>query len=574
MEQGARRRKRTDSSSDEFSNQAKHAKVDEDEDASEIEIEVSSDSDEENGHDAESSMENISSASPGETPLCGFCRAIFEQWEEFLRDEEFEVPHYGYLSDLEASADNGCSLCGQFADAVIAQIDRDESSFEIIAPDLIAPDSDVEEDLHAGHSSESDTAHGMVGQVRMYIPGKGMGHIENTHRLELVQPSTMDTGLLSMVSVADDDRVDVVSQPSDHSFPSTQDSLSLCKQWLRACNSRSKCNLPSPSFLPTRLVFVRGAPRVQVFHDWKGVEKYATLSHCWGNQRFLTLTEGNLHELQEKIPPEALSKTFLDAIFVCRELGIDYIWIDSLCIIQDDPEDWRKEAALMTKVYGHSYINIAASGAVDGSVGLFFPRQTPWRYSIASMPLSGRGWALQERLLPHRTILFTATQAFWECYESVACEIFPKTYPMVLYGDNDAPNRGVFRKEPTHKMPWEHIVTDYAHCSLTFTRDKLVAISGLAREIQQHTKDQYCAGLWGKNIATHLYWLVSYDIIPSNSSPELNDTAPTWSWASVNAPIMMNPIDKLTDSHIVRYVELLDIYTQPNEDPFGPISIG
>jgi len=66
----------------------------------------------------------------------------------------------------------------------------------------------------------------------------------------------------------------------------------------------------------------------------------------------------------------------LDTVLVCQQLGVDYIWIDSLCIIQDDPQDWQKEAALMTKVYGHSYINIAASGAVDGTAGLFFRRST------------------------------------------------------------------------------------------------------------------------------------------------------------------------------------------------------
>lgn len=136
-------------------------------------------------------------------------------------------------------------------------------------------------------------------------------------------------------------------------------------------------------------------------------------------------------------------------------LGLSYIWIDSLCIVQDGVEDWRLKSSLMSSVYGNSSLNIAASGAIDGSYGCFFRRSGSWRCqvkipssqkqsvyecvpfvmyfrSMSEMPLPQRGWAFQERLLPSRTLHFTSTQVFWECYHKVACETFPSQFPTSL----------------------------------------------------------------------------------------------------------------------------------------------
>jgi hypothetical protein len=157
----------------------------------------------------------------------------------------------------------------------------------------------------------------------------------------------------------------------------------------------------------------------------------------------------NLDTFRKRIPEELLSQTLKDAIVIARELGLLYIWINSLCILQDDTDDWLLEAATMSSVYGGSSLNIAASGAPDGNFGCFLrPEYTlqcqiqvesgcravryrcvpggMYYYSLADMPLTKRGWTLQERLLPSRTLHFTSTQVFWECYQQVACETFPE----------------------------------------------------------------------------------------------------------------------------------------------------
>ncbi|KAN0108862.1 HET domain containing protein [Hyaloscypha variabilis] len=374
---------------------------------------------------------------------------------------------------------------------------------------------------------------------------------------------------------------------------STQDAFNSCKEWITKCQKEhSSCRVSLPFFLPTRLVYVRGKPRVVSLDDMKSVQNYATLSHCWGSQTFLTLPKSTLEDFGRQIPSDALSKTFLDAILVCKQLGVDYIWIDSLCIIQDDPQDWQNEAGLMSDVYGHSYINIVASGAVDGRAGLFFRRSGAWRCrvkvplaggpavyecvpfnmhteSIRPMPLSNRGWAVQERLLPHRSLLFTATEVFWGCNENIACERFPKSYPTELYSDYYSYSRGASRKQRVHEILWPEVVEQYSRCRLTFQRDKLVAISGVAREIQIHTRDQYVAGMWRSGLEQSLLWSTDVPINDSkfSNSPENPPCkAPSWSWVSVynsaSLPATQAPQHRLQ-------VQVLDICIPPDEDPFG-----
>jgi hypothetical protein len=169
--------------------------------------------------------------------------------------------------------------------------------------------------------------------------------------------------------------------------------------------------------------------------------------------KFLTLSQYNLNSSTTRISSEALSQTFRDAIEVVRSLGLDYIWIDSLCIIQDkDSDDWTKESSKMSQVYGSSYLNLTATAGVDGSRGfaakefdlscnfsftargkvgnedrLFqcVPRSL-YQDSISSAPLNIRGWVVQERILAPRTVHFSDTELFGECIERTACESFPE----------------------------------------------------------------------------------------------------------------------------------------------------
>jgi hypothetical protein len=236
------------------------------------------------------------------------------------------------------------------------------------------------------------------------------------------------------------------------------------------------------------------------------------------------------------------------AIFIASKLGLEYLWIDSLCIIQDDEDDWRQESALMSTVYGNSYLNIAAAGASDGSLGCFFENEpmrinklqvatikngekkfyacTPsriYRHCVSSTPLALRAWALQECLLAPRTLHFSRAQLFWECNEGNVCESLPYQVPRELLKSD------WYLEKCNLSNFWKKIIFVYSGCQLTKPRDKLVALSGIIRKIQSERNDDCFAGLWRRNMETELLWRLDW---PSPRSAVY--VAPSWSWAAVN----------------------------------------
>lgn len=191
-------------------------------------------------------------------------------------------------------------------------------------------------------------------------------------------------------------------------------------------------------------------------------EPYATLSHCWSSHPPFKLLKDNLLELTKEIFLAALPRVFQDALEATRRLGLRYIWIDSICIIQDSEEDWRRESANMNAVYTNSYCNIAAADAKEETRGCFFDRdpsavrplrlhvdweQLSGNYYAASntqrfpktvtlAPLYKRAWVYQERMLSPRIIHCCSNQLYWECHELRASESFPLGLPHALDHDD------------------------------------------------------------------------------------------------------------------------------------------
>lgn len=156
------------------------------------------------------------------------------------------------------------------------------------------------------------------------------------------------------------------------------DELEIANGWLETCiTSQEQCNIDDV-MLPPRLIGVATEPpRLVYTADWTERPRYATLSHCWSKYDFFKLIRENLDSLAAEIPMELLPKTFKDAIKMTRKLDLDYLWIDSPCIIQDETQDWEHESALMSYVYGGSSLNIAASSAVEANEG--YSNLTPFR---------------------------------------------------------------------------------------------------------------------------------------------------------------------------------------------------
>lgn len=205
------------------------------------------------------------------------------------------------------------------------------------------------------------------------------------------------------------------------------------------------CRRNDASTVPTRLIKVDNGLRLVDAAEAKS-SQYVALSHCWGplkdDEKFCTYKR-NIKQLQANIDFDALPQTFRDAVTVSRGLGIDYIWIDSLCIIQDDDDDWQKESRKMEQVFSAAYCTIGASSAKSSLEGFLAdpsPRSVvtlpssgrgpayacididDFHSDVELAPLNSRGWVLQERALSRRTIFFTSTQVYWECGAGIHCE--------------------------------------------------------------------------------------------------------------------------------------------------------
>jgi hypothetical protein len=305
-----------------------------------------------------------------------------------------------------------------------------------------------------------------------------------------------------------------------------------------------------------------------------------------------TLRQSTIEDMRKNIAFTTLSKTFQEAVQTSRHLGLHYIWIDSLCIIQDSVEDWQKESTTMCDVYHGSTINIAATASSNGAGGCFRSRapdrvipcevriskdnegkdiwttvqRNTWEDQVENAPLCRRAWVVQERILAPRTLHFGKTQMFWECNAMAACESIPD-------GKNCFPVKKTLYSVKT--SVWHFIVEYYCKASLTHTSDKLVAIAGIAKFLHalDVTKyDEYYAGLWKAEMEKQMFWTVREGPIrtPVNARPATY-RAPTWSWASVDGPVIFRHFNP-TMSRMRISFRVIDTHViSSTEDKFGQV---
>jgi hypothetical protein len=244
----------------------------------------------------------------------------------------------------------------------------------------------------------------------------------------------------------------------------SQTHFEVLRQWLRDCDEKHpKCRSEEAGSvltrLPTRLIdvgTVGDSPTVHI-HETKPHEadqgeerRYIALSHPWGDRKLhkhFCTDKKNIDQHKLGIVVNDLPDTFKDAIEVTRALGVRYLWIDSLCIIQGDGGDFDDEAQRMEAVFSSAYCVIAASRATGTSDGFLKSRpdrefvrfergsEDPvyicdviddFNHDVIRGRLNKRGWVLQERALARRTISFAEKQTYWECGEGVRCETLTK----------------------------------------------------------------------------------------------------------------------------------------------------
>lgn len=344
----------------------------------------------------------------------------------------------------------------------------------------------------------------------------------------------------------------------------------LARSWISEClKTHVTCSPKPESTLPTRLLDISatlGPFIVLIETDDSAVlpvePLYATLSHCWGKKEFQKTLLSNVDAFKRGFAISSLPQTFQDAITVARGLGINYLWIDSLCIIQDSKEDWKTQSALMASVYSNSYLNIAATASADSSQS-FLSSQNRDHASIHVLPderfpaigdkifarhslrevhklfstpsqnvnsintevqLLSRAWVFQERHLAPRTLHFHPSEIVLECREGLRCECTGL--------DNFSTNPQRDFNNMSFNA-WYGVVEEFSRLSLTYQSDKLEALNGVARVFWEKLNCRYLKGLWEDDMAKGLLWNVTRFPPAKPSTRQSSEVAPTWSWASL-----------------------------------------
>jgi len=398
-------------------------------------------------------------------------------------------------------------------------------------------------------------------------------------------------------------------------------SIELATLWFNDClTSHARCpsSSKSPAFYPRRLLDLRNSPISLIESDTTRPNgPYATLSHCWGRgPKPLTLSSSNLAKLAQGIDEWDLPQTFRDAVSATLALGVEYLWIDSLCIIQSGAahkQDWEEHVLKMGEIYENSILNIAASRATCSADGCFTDRDwdlispciVPFRgiedkrshynyddetvtvnrssasrhklvlaslqkQNIGRSPLDTRGWVCQERLLASRILHFGSDQLYWECYECLACESDPDggvPRPAVCFAwkwdDASDQHRG-----------WLLNLIDYSLRELTEPDDKTAAIAGVARKVHTQLGDDYVAGFFKSLLPRTLLWKPRHGMkIWAQRSSKYR--APTWSWISMDGALLFHEnYVYIRTGRDLAVVEDIHVDLVEPHNPFGQIKGG
>ncbi|KAL5113915.1 hypothetical protein ACEQ8H_008198 [Pleosporales sp. CAS-2024a] len=379
----------------------------------------------------------------------------------------------------------------------------------------------------------------------------------------------------------------------------SSESLETVKNWLQQCDENHDCTNHIRSILPKRLLHVQ-ADSIHL-HETTPSDlgaRYACLSHCWGKpspvddggRNILRTTVANFDSHGKRIPWESLPNTFQDAVSFTRRLGIPFLWIDSLCIIQDEPDrkDWHEQSANMANIYRNAYITLAATSAENAHGGMYtrnvegtghrvsatlatiryqdgqtrqiFARRN-FAHKIKSLPLLLRGWVYQERLLSPRMLHFTGEELVWECNRLSTCECgsddLENTVDRIQIYDDDYLVVGRNHQHPVPMNKWYTIVNEYTALALTKESDVFPALSGIAKAFGDRIGDVYAAGLWKGRMIENMLWYFEEQEGEERSKEEKTRTdqeadsapnwrAPSWSWAatSVASGIWFLPVTR------------------------------
>jgi len=322
-----------------------------------------------------------------------------------------------------------------------------------------------------------------------------------------------------------------------------------------------------------------------------------------GKTTIATLTAQKSRLRRAKLP-----RTFKHFFEIAKLLNIRYVWIDSLCIIQDSEVDWQREVACMGQIYSGAVCTIAAESAKDSQGGIWLESRTrkigdgdSATYATISQeqnlrnylsvidqrlyksPLHQRGWSLSERNLSPRVLHFTFSHIYWECrelkidmpvllsgIEAVASspagrQASSQEWQMTSLRPFDVPmetrtnshSRALLSSLSINRLffAWRNIIEEYSRRDFTRWSDRLPALSGIANEIQLHVNSEYMVGIWSDDLQG-LLWAISDAV---HVARKLENGTPSWSWAS-------HECDPITYRHIH------DAFANDTEEDVRPVA--
>lgn len=345
---------------------------------------------------------------------------------------------------------------------------------------------------------------------------------------------------------------------------STEETTELVRKLLHNClDHHEACRLRDPAGefnLPSRVLSIEGDTcdvSVKLVENDGLSGRYIALSHCWGSEekRPLRTTHKNYADHLVLIPLDNLPPLFRDVVALTRSLGIKYLWIDSLCIIQDDQQDWLSEAKKMSLVYRRATLVIAAmdsenstqrlskakrSDSVTGSIPYSTQKGSiQGSFNIAASitdrsmslegPLRERGWAFQELYLGRRKIFFTSQGLRWNCS---VCGVVER---------GNWQDLGLYETSS-----WLYCLDEYSGKHLTYPSDRITALLGIVAKIGESRSDCFLSefGVWEDQLVEQLLWR---QIETRNEDlPGL----PSWSWAATGGRKHWRDLDGLHEATV------------------------
>ncbi|KAK0502226.1 heterokaryon incompatibility protein-domain-containing protein [Armillaria luteobubalina] len=349
---------------------------------------------------------------------------------------------------------------------------------------------------------------------------------------------------------------------------------SLIKKHFDDCLLHECCPQPCAALLPTRVIDCKDPDRPRLLAH-NGVEgNYVALSYVWGGkQPHSTTTENVESYIKVDIPLENIPSTVMDAITVTQKLGLQYLWVDALCILQDSKDDKAREIARIRHIFRDAYVTIIAACTHKVSDGFLHVRTegiTRWGIKESMLlpfrcpdggigtiglqqkdeapkePTDERAWCLEERVLSPRKLIYASHTLQYECQAihvnvNGSCNIIKPDYfhnvPRLPDLTSDAVQGnldGDLSVEDEVRKAWVNILQMYAQRTVTHPEDRLVAFSGIVSHFQRYWLDsRYIAGLWEHQLPSSLMW---YSRLGTECRPPCY-RAPSWSWASIEGAV-------------------------------------